>query len=563
MPAYNTPIEFFKPAIESILNQTYKNLELIVVDDGSDKQDIKNIVDGYHDKRLIYINDGHHGAGEARNIGIAHSNGDYIYIMASDDTIDDDTFEICMNLMQEYNPDIVLFKLYGQSSDGRVSVLYHPVDFDVTNPGDTTQLVRKDLIIENNIKYENFKSCNDVTFTYSILACAKKVVKINRCFYHYNTNVPNQISASRGNKAVNIIYAFDALKSNLEKYGLFKLYQKSFNKVFVWCVKGEMLNIIDDEYKKTFLDTLKNKYPKIYRKVFDYKYKIFGKQRINGKRIIYFCGIKLFSYKKSFSIKTNVFDIDIRKHASFLLHRNDIKNLVLGSSTARDGFVPTKDDFNFGGSSQDLYRSYHLYKYCIDSGTPHLKNIVLFFDVFSFGLQLEKTQEAYKSIIYNILYKIPYAFKLDRKYNKFSRKLRRYVKKYKVPDVSKYYGGSLYDNQDNIVDVKGLVEKHLKNNKRGNNQIEYLKKIYDKTQENNQKIYIVLPPYRQDYMDCLPKRDIVFDELDQFLKEHNNITLLDFIDDNKFNLDDFSDCHHVNKKGANKLTKLIKERLNN
>ena len=169
MPTYNTPEPFFCAAVRSILNQSYKNLELIVVDDGS-ATDIKSIVNKFNDNRIVYVNRGHNGAGVARNIGIDISTGDYIYVMASDDTLDNNAFKECIDLMEKYNTDIVLFNLDGQNNDGKITLFEPPIPFGITNPGDTTQLCKKSLITQNNIKYENFTSCNDLTFTYTILA---------------------------------------------------------------------------------------------------------------------------------------------------------------------------------------------------------------------------------------------------------------------------------------------------------------------------------------------------------------------------------------------------------
>lgn len=138
MPVYNTETAYLKGAIDSILNQTYKNIELIVVDDGSVTDSVFKVVDSYDDKRLVYLNQGHNGAGPARNIGIKAATGDWIYIMASDDVLDRDAFEISMGLIKLYNPDIVLFNLAGGLDDGSIQQFHAPVSFLITNAGDTT-----------------------------------------------------------------------------------------------------------------------------------------------------------------------------------------------------------------------------------------------------------------------------------------------------------------------------------------------------------------------------------------------------------------------------------------
>ena len=269
MPVYNTPKDFFIPAIEAVLNQTYKNIEFIIVDDGS-TTNIKDIVDSFKDSRILYINKGHHGAGEARNIGINISKGDYIYVTGSDDTIDSITLEFCINMLKKYDGDIISFNIcgYGQKNDGKITLYERPIPFNITKPGDATQILKKSLIKKNEIYYENFTSCNDVTFTFTALALAQKVIKVNKGFYHYNMNVPGQISSNRGKKAMNVFLAFDALKYNLEKHNLFETYAQMFYRQFADCVKYEMTNIYDKEYKQKFLIVLKEKYPEIYKLVY-------------------------------------------------------------------------------------------------------------------------------------------------------------------------------------------------------------------------------------------------------------------------------------------------------
>ena len=90
--------------------------------------------------------------------------------------------------------------------------------------------------------------------------------------------------------------------------------------------------------------------------------KIFKKEITNNGRVhIYFCGIKIASYKNAPDFPVSVFESDIMKHKAFMQSEN-IKTIVLGSSHGRDGFVPNSESFNLANSSQDLCRAYSVYK---------------------------------------------------------------------------------------------------------------------------------------------------------------------------------------------------------
>lgn len=83
IPTYNRA-KLLKRSIVSVLNQTYKNIEVIVVDDGS-TDDTKEMIRKLNDKRIIYVFQNNSGACAARNNGIEHSNGEYISFQDSDD----------------------------------------------------------------------------------------------------------------------------------------------------------------------------------------------------------------------------------------------------------------------------------------------------------------------------------------------------------------------------------------------------------------------------------------------------------------------------------------------
>lgn len=106
VPVYNVET-YLRECIDSIINQTYKNLEIILVDDGSTDSS-PAICDQYaqKDRRILVIHKGNGGASDARNAGLDVATGDYIGFIDSDDYIEADMYEVLLNNAIKYKADI-------------------------------------------------------------------------------------------------------------------------------------------------------------------------------------------------------------------------------------------------------------------------------------------------------------------------------------------------------------------------------------------------------------------------------------------------------------------------
>lgn len=116
VPVYNVE-KYLSQCLDSIIHQTYKNLEIILVDDGStDSSGL--ICDNYSqkDKRIKIIHKCQGGLSDARNAGLKIATGEYISFIDSDDFIDKNMYSILINNTQKYNSDIVWFNYYNYYS---------------------------------------------------------------------------------------------------------------------------------------------------------------------------------------------------------------------------------------------------------------------------------------------------------------------------------------------------------------------------------------------------------------------------------------------------------------
>ena len=110
IPTYNRA-NLIKRSVDSVLNQTYKNFEIIIIDDGS-TDNTEKIISSINDPRIVYLKQENHGASTARNKGIEIAKGEFIAFQDSDDVWHFDKLEKQVIALQNNNADVVFCKMF-------------------------------------------------------------------------------------------------------------------------------------------------------------------------------------------------------------------------------------------------------------------------------------------------------------------------------------------------------------------------------------------------------------------------------------------------------------------
>lgn len=229
VPVYNVE-KYLERCIESIVNQTYKDIEIILVDDGS-PDNCPVICDRYAEKdnRIKVIHKQNGGLINARKSGLEIAQGDYIGFVDSDDWIEPEMYEYFAQMINKYSPDMVLSDFYydnnGQLTDSEQlfdkeyydknaleEFIYPKMLFSGTyykfgiNPCCWSKVFKKELIKKNLPLVDGrIKMGEDAAFTYPCLIDAKSAATVKKPCYHYNIN-PESMTKSHDEKLKDIIF---------------------------------------------------------------------------------------------------------------------------------------------------------------------------------------------------------------------------------------------------------------------------------------------------------------------------------------------------------------------
>lgn len=243
----------------------------------------------------------------------------------------------------------------------------------------------------------------------------------------------------------------------------------------------------------------------------------------------------------------------IRKARSFRTVRNSVQTLVLGSSHGFCGYQARQGEFNWCMDSQDLYYSRSIYKKYAD--LPSLKRVIAFYSVFSAGHILELTKEKDMCAVYKVVLDIPYRFERDEKLIESESIVKEFDELF--PFIRKDKCGNNIKYNVFPVPVEERAAKHLKNNRRGNNQTAYVAEMAALAKAKGHEFYVVVPPFRSDYMALMPPFEETFKELLAL----DGVKIFNFFGNENFSGGDFGDTDHLNKSGAMKLTRLIRDKI--
>lgn len=226
VPIYNVD-KYLNKCIDSIINQTYKNIEIILVDDGSTDSSGK-ICDEYLkiDSRICVIHKKNGGLSDARNYGIEKAQGIYIGFIDSDDFINENMFELLYNNIIENNADISICGRYINYEDGREIIQHKNLikfamdkkegliklnSFSYFDMSACDKLYKRELF--DNIRFPFGKKCEDYYTMYKLFDKSDTIFYDSTPMYHY---YQREGSISR-NKIMDTAY-IEASRSQIEYF---------------------------------------------------------------------------------------------------------------------------------------------------------------------------------------------------------------------------------------------------------------------------------------------------------------------------------------------------------
>lgn len=237
IPTYNTE-QYIKDCVQSVLNQTYQNFEIIVVNDGSTDNTLK-VLEEIKTEKLKVITIKNSGQGYARNMALKEAKGDYIFFLDSDDYIEPVTLELAVKRIEQDNADFVYFDYkYLKMQDGTFvynskekffskKILHGDECYEmlgIKHYFTVNKLYRKQFLVDNKIKYGEGYIYEDFEFWVKVAIKAKKISLIHSPLYVVRTNETSTTSSNHNtDKHVNgYLKAFDAsiklIKKDKAKY---------------------------------------------------------------------------------------------------------------------------------------------------------------------------------------------------------------------------------------------------------------------------------------------------------------------------------------------------------
>lgn len=288
IPVYNVE-KYLSECLDSVVNQTYKNLQIILVDDGSTDFSGK-ICDVYAEKdnRITVVHQKNAGAGAAKNTGLDLVKGEYFSIIDSDDYIELDMYEKMVNSLEKYNADIVqcLFRnvFVNDSFDRKYKIkgnypkvltsksFLKEYLYDWKYAIFWNKLFKSSLLKE--IRFPVGRKIDDEFFTYKLVCNAKKVVNIDNILYNYRMRKTSVMNENNTDRLIydridcfieRYNYVSDIYPSLKKKYNL-KLYDDLLYFKDSAKDNGKILSLINNFSRKK-----SNGFDKLYQKIMNNK----------------------------------------------------------------------------------------------------------------------------------------------------------------------------------------------------------------------------------------------------------------------------------------------------
>ena len=258
MPVYNAS-KYICQAVESILNQTYKDIELILIDDIGTDDSIELVKKTFSDNRIKYFrNDKNMGIAYSRNRGLEVATGEFVAFMDDDDIVPLNRFELEMSFLKE-NPDIDAVggrycvidengDIKGYSYDTLQNPLFIKACLMFYDPlGNGSMLFRRSIVIDNDIRFkDNCYGMEDYLFwiDFSLVGNISNVKEVLLCWRNVEGNETGRCTGEMKQKRA---FKFaDIQRYAFEKNG-FQLSEKDMTTIIEMLPEGKLEKVVSEE----------------------------------------------------------------------------------------------------------------------------------------------------------------------------------------------------------------------------------------------------------------------------------------------------------------------------
>lgn len=336
VPVYNTE-NYLEKCLYSLVNQTYKNIEIIIVDDGSPDNSM-NIIQKFvlADNRVKVISQKNQGLSGARNTGMNNTNGDYIMFIDSDDWIEIDTCEKAINASEKYNADVVFWSYIKEFSNSqkdnylfdKTEIIWSEkninqlsrrmvglVGDELANPQSIDNLVtawgklyKKSVIGDVRFTDTKIIGTEDALFNIEVFLGINSAVYIPDLLSHYRKDNESSLTHNYKKKLVSRWREmYSRIKYLLDRNDMSREYYDALKNRICFGLIGLGINLAEDkkmsfkEKKKEIYNILSMKHYQIALKDLDFSYlpiqwKVFFKLAKNNNALLLLWLLEIMDY---------------------------------------------------------------------------------------------------------------------------------------------------------------------------------------------------------------------------------------------------------------------------
>ncbi len=277
LPVYNVEA-YLDQGMETLLGQTMRHIEIICVDDGSTDRSLE-MLRGYaqKDSRVRVFTQKNQYAGAARNLGLANARGEYLVFLDSDDFFARGLAKDAYFTAKINQADVVLFgakhynnatKKYSEAKwllNAFLAPKQQPFSYRdcpgdlyrITTPCPWTKMFRRQFVLDSGLQFQHLQNSNDLYFTYSALAMAKRIAVLDRPLVYYRVGMETNLQATKKKNPFCFYEAYSAWLGKLKELGVAEELRQSYVNVALSGCMHNLRSIRDLEAKQNVFERLK------------------------------------------------------------------------------------------------------------------------------------------------------------------------------------------------------------------------------------------------------------------------------------------------------------------